>query len=50
MTSTATPQTRTQTTAQAPLACGSRRRPPLGAAPASTSHRDLRDRLLRCNG
>ncbi|HMS62216.1 MAG TPA: hypothetical protein PKD63_08040 [Solirubrobacteraceae bacterium] len=50
MTSTDTVQTRTQTSEQAAPACGSRRRPPLGAAPASTSHRDLRDRLLRCNG
>jgi hypothetical protein len=50
MTFIATPQTRPQTAARTPLASGSRRRPPLGAAPASTSHRDLRDRLLRCNG
>lgn len=50
MTSTATDQNRTQTTVATPLACGARRRPPLGAVPASPSHRDLRDRLLRCNG
>lgn len=50
MTSTATAQNRTQTAVATPLACASRRRPPLGIAPAPTSHRDLRDRLLRCNG
>ena len=50
MTSTANDQNRTQTTVVTPLASGARRRPPLGAVPASASHRDLRDRLLRCNG
>lgn len=50
MTSTAAEQTRTQPTSASPLACGARRRPPLGIAPASTSHGDLRDRLLSCNG
>jgi len=38
------------TKAATPLVCGSRGRPPLGAAPAACSHRDLRDRLLRCAG
>ena len=38
------------TTTSATLACAARRRLPLGAAPAATSHRELRDRLLLCNG
>ena len=50
MTSTATDSRRTQTTVAMPLACGARSRPPLGTVPAPASHRDLRDRLLRCNG
>ena len=33
-----------------PIPCGARRRPPLGTSPAPASHRDLRDRLLRCAG
>ena len=44
------PQNRTETPAAQPIVCGARRRPPLGTSPAATSHRDLRDRLLRCAG
>ena len=44
------PQNRIETPAPQPIACGARRRPPLGTSPAATSHRDLRDRLLRCAG
>ena len=50
MTSTATDRKPAQAAVATPLACGARRRPPLGTVPAATSHRDLRDRLLRCNG
>jgi hypothetical protein len=44
------PQNRTETPQAQPLVCGERRRPPLGTSPAAVSHRDLRDRLLRCAG
>ena len=44
------PQKPAETSATQQIACGVRRRPPLGASPAATSHRDLRDRLLRCAG
>ena len=50
MTSTDTVQTRTQTSEQAAPACGSPRPPPRRPPPPPPSHRDLRDRLLRCNG
>ena len=43
-------ESRIQTPAAQPIACGERRRPPLGTSPSATSHRDLRDRLLRCAG
>jgi hypothetical protein len=44
------PRNIAETPATQPIACGARRRPPLGTSPAATSHRDLRDRLLRCAG
>ena len=50
MTMSTAPQTRTETPAKHTIACGERRRPPLGTGQAATSHRDLRDRLLRCAG
>ena len=43
-------QSRIQPPATQPIVSGARRRPPLGTAPVAASHRDLRDRLLRCAG
>ena len=44
------PQNRIETAQPQPIACGARRRPPLGTSPAPATHGELRDRLLRCAG
>jgi len=50
MSMSSAPQNRIEPPVTQPIACGARRRPPLGTSPAATSHSDLRDRLLRCAG
>ncbi len=50
MSTTASTQKPTATALTQSLICSARRRPPLGVNPVTTSHRDLRDRLLSCAG